>query len=316
MQPLLEATGLVKRFGELTAVDGISLTVPQGEVLGFLGPNGAGKTTTMKMLTGFLAPSEGEAKICGELVTTGTASVRRNIGYLPEGAPLYGEMTPLSFLTFIAECHGIAGAAAKNAIAAAADAVTIDQVMHQRVETLSKGFRRRVGLAGAILHDPKVLILDEPTDGLDPNQKHEVRRLIESLSHERAIIISTHILEEVDAICDRAVVIREGRIVADDTPRKLKAKSVYAGAVSLLLPAKDAKALMAAACDLKGLNTIEQVKVGKDIRLTMLAKKGVDIADTVGELVASGGWHVSQYSVDAGRLDDVFRRLTLGRNTR
>ncbi len=315
MQPLIEAKGLVKCFGDLRAVDGISLSVPQGEVLGFLGPNGAGKTTTMKMLTGFLAPSEGEASICGELVTTGTASVRRNIGYLPEGAPLYGEMTPASFLTFIAETHGLTGAVAKNAIAAAADAVNIDKVMHQRIETLSKGFRRRVGLAGAILHNPKVLILDEPTDGLDPNQKHEVRRLIEGLSSDRAIIISTHILEEVEALCDRAVVIREGHIVADDTPRKLKARSAYAGAVSLLLPAKDAKALVAAATSLAGLNAIEKVKVGKDVRLTLLANNGANIADSVGDLVASGGWHVSQYSVDAGRLDDVFRRLTLGRDT-
>lgn len=315
MQPLIEAKRLVKCFGDLTAVNDISLSVPQGEVLGFLGPNGAGKTTTMKMLTGFLAPSAGEASICGELVTTGLASVRRNIGYLPEGAPLYGEMTPVSFLTFIAETHGLVGAAAKNAIAAAADAVTIDAVMHQRIETLSKGFRRRVGLAGAILHNPKVLILDEPTDGLDPNQKHEVRRLIEGLSSDRAIIISTHILEEVEALCDRAVVIREGRIVADDTPLKLKARSVYSGAVSLLLPAKDAKALAKAAASLEGVNVIEQVKVGKDIRITMLAKKGTDIANSVGDMVAEGGWHVSQYSVDAGRLDDVFRRLTLGRDT-
>ena len=314
MQPLLEAKGLVKRFGALTAVDGISLSVPQGEVLGFLGPNGAGKTTTMKMLTGFLAPNEGEASICGELVTSGIASVRRNIGYLPEGAPLYGEMTPESFLTFLAETHSIVGADAKNAVASAADAVSIDQVMGQRIETLSKGFKRRVGLAGAILHNPKVLILDEPTDGLDPNQKHEVRRLIEGLSSERAIIISTHILEEVDAICDRAVVIREGRIVADDTPLKLKAQSAYAGAVSLLLPLKDAKSLIAAAHTLSGLDRIEQVKVGKDIRVTLLAKKGIDIADSVGDLVAKGDWHVSQYSVDAGRLDDVFRKLTLGSN--
>ncbi len=313
MPVLIEAKGLVKHFGELTAVDGISLSVPQGEVLGFLGPNGAGKTTTMKMLAGFLAPSEGEASICGELVTTGTASVRRNIGYLPEGAPLYGEMTPKNFLTFIAEIHGMKGLAAKNAIAAAADAVTIGKVMGQTIETLSKGFRRRVGLAGAILHNPKVLILDEPTDGLDPNQKYEVRRLIEGLSKERAIIISTHILEEVEALCDRAVIIREGRIVADATPLKLKATSAYAGSVSLLLPSKDAKALKAAATSIEGLNTIEEVKVGKEIRLTLLAKKGVDITGSVGNLVAEGGWHVSQYSVDAGRLDDVFRRLTLGR---
>ena len=312
MQPLLEAKGLVKRFGALTAVNGISLSVPQGEVLGFLGPNGAGKTTTMKMLTGFLAPTEGEASICGELVTTGIASVRRNIGYLPEGAPLYGEMTVKSFLTFIAETHRIIGAEAKNAIARAADAVSIDQVMGQRIETLSKGFKRRVGLAAAILHNPRVLILDEPTDGLDPNQKHEVRRLIEGLSSERAIIISTHILEEVEAICHRAVIIREGRIVADDTPLKLKARSAYAGAVSLLLPAKDAKALMAGAASFEGLHAIEQVKVGKDIRVTLLAEKDTDLTGSVGDLVAKEDWHVSQYSVDAGRLDDVFRDMTLG----
>ena len=313
MSPLLEANGLVKHFGALKAVDGISLAVPEGEVLGFLGPNGAGKTTTMKMLTGFLAPSAGQASICGELVTTGTASVRRNIGYLPEGAPLYGEMTPASFLSFVAETHGMKGAVASNAIAAAVAAVNIDKVMGQVIDTLSKGFRRRVGLAGAILHEPKVLILDEPTDGLDPNQKHEVRRLISGLSKGRAIIISTHILEEVEALCDRAVIIREGRIVADDTPLKLKARSAYAGAVSLLLPATDAKALVSAAASLEGVKTVEQEKVGKEVRVTFLAKKGEDIAERVGDLVASGGWHVSQYAVDAGRLDDVFRKLTLGR---
>jgi ABC-2 type transport system ATP-binding protein len=216
---------LVRRFGTFTAVGGISLRVGKGEVLGFLGPNGAGKSTTMKMITGFLAPSEGRISVCGHDVVEQQLAAQASIGYLPEGAPAYPDMTPLQFLGFIARIRGLEGEAATKAIDTAVSRTGLQSVLEQRIETLSKGFKRRVGLAQAILHDPPVLIMDEPTDGLDPNQKHTVRNLIRAMSAEKAIIISTHILEEVDAVCTRAVIIDRGRIVADGTPAELLARS-------------------------------------------------------------------------------------------
>ena len=222
MPGLLELDGLEKRFGAVVAVDGISLCVPAGEVLGFLGPNGAGKSTTMKMAAGFLAPDAGAARICGFDVATQPIAAKRLIGYLPEGAPAWGEMTPISFLKFCARVRGLDGAAGKRAIDAAVERTGLEPVIERAIETLSKGFKRRVGLAQAILHDPRVLILDEPTDGLDPNQKHHVRQLIRDMAAGRAIVISTHILEEVDAVCSRAVIIDRGRIVADGTADELR----------------------------------------------------------------------------------------------
>ncbi|WP_262693092.1 ABC transporter ATP-binding protein [Kordiimonas aquimaris] len=309
---LLEARDLNKHFGNLKAVDGISLEVAKGEVLGFLGPNGAGKTTTMKMLTGFLAPTSGSAYICGELVTSENEAARQRIGYLPEGAPLYGEMSPASFLKFIAATHGITGREADDVVASSASAVNLEKVMGQRIETLSKGFKRRVGLAAAILHAPDVLILDEPTDGLDPNQKHEVRRLIEAMSVDRSIIISTHILEEVDALCHRAVIINKGRIVADGTPSQLKAKSKYRNAVTMLLPEDRAELAASALKSLKQIAGVEAAREGNQMRLTVLARGGGEIADTIGDIAAVSNWQVSQFTVDSGRLDDVFRQLTEG----
>jgi ABC-2 type transport system ATP-binding protein len=216
---------LVRRFGTFTAVGGISLRVNKGEVLGFLGPNGAGKSTTMKMVTGFLAPSEGRITVCGHDVVEQQLEAQSSIGYLPEGAPAYPDMTPKQFLQFIATIRGLKDDAASKAIDTAIARTGLQGVLDQRIETLSKGFKRRVGLAQAILHDPPVLIMDEPTDGLDPNQKLAVRSLIKSMSANKAIIISTHILEEVDAVCTRAVIIDKGRIVADGTPAELLAKS-------------------------------------------------------------------------------------------
>jgi ABC-2 type transport system ATP-binding protein len=222
MPGLLELDGLEKRFGAVVAVDGISLSVPAGEVLGFLGPNGAGKSTTMKMAAGYLTPDAGAARICGFDVATRPIQAKRLIGYLPEGAPAWGEMTPISFLKFCARVRGLAGAAGKRAIDAAVERTGLEPVIERAIETLSKGFKRRVGLAQAILHDPRVLILDEPTDGLDPNQKHHVRQLIRDMAAGRAIVVSTHILEEVDAVCSRAVIIDRGRIVADGTADQLR----------------------------------------------------------------------------------------------
>ena len=222
---MIEIDHLKKTFGPITAVDDISLTVGKGEVLGFLGPNGAGKSTTMKMITGFLPPSGGTARVAGFDVRTHPLEVKRRVGYLPEGAPMWPDMTPRGFLAFIARIRGFDGAEALDRTAAAVARTQLAGVLDQPIDTLSKGFKRRLGLAQALLHDPEVLILDEPTDGLDPNQKHEVRTLIHDMAGEKAIIISTHILEEVEAVCSRAIIIAQGRIVADDTPDNLVARS-------------------------------------------------------------------------------------------
>ncbi len=222
--PLIEIEGLTKRFGAFTAVDNVSFTVARGEVLGFLGPNGAGKSTTMRMLAGFMTPTAGTARICGFDVQADSVAARRTLGFLPEGAPTYPEMTVQGFLAFVAAVRGYGGAEAQRRVARAIDLTTLAGVRLQPVETLSKGFKRRVGLAQALLHDPPVLVLDEPTDGLDPNQKHEVRGLIEQMAPEKAIVISTHILEEVGAVCTRAIIIANGRIVADATPAELEAR--------------------------------------------------------------------------------------------
>ena len=222
---MIEIENLVKNFGPFTAVDGISFSVESGQVLGFLGPNGAGKSTTMKMITGFLAPTAGKVTVCGHAVSGDACAAKQQMGYLPEGAPSYGEMTPNQFLQFIANVRGLAGKQRKDRLATVIDQLHLDQVINQPIETLSKGFKRRVGLAQAILHDPKVLIMDEPTDGLDPNQKHDVRELIKSMAKDKIIVISTHILGEVDAVCSRAIIIANGKIVADETPQELIARS-------------------------------------------------------------------------------------------
>ena len=222
---MITIDGLTKRFGSLTAVDNICFSVAKGEVLGFLGPNGAGKSTTMKMLTGYLPITSGGATVCDFDVETHSLSAKEKIGYLPEGAPLYGDMTPWAFLNFIAEIRGFKGEQKAAKVKNAVDKLQLETVVNRPIDTLSKGFKRRVGLAQAILHDPEVLILDEPTDGLDPNQKHQVRELIHDMAADKAIVISTHILEEVEAVCTRAVIIAEGKIVFDDTPAALKSQS-------------------------------------------------------------------------------------------
>jgi len=219
---LIEIDGLTKRFGSFTAVDHVSFRVMKGEVLGFLGPNGAGKSTTMRMLAGFMIPTAGTARICGHDVQSDGVAARRTLGFLPEGAPTYPEMSVTGFLRFCARIRGYRGDDLAERVDRAIGLTTLDGVRLQPVETLSKGFKRRVGLAQALLHDPPVLILDEPTDGLDPNQKHEVRALIQRMAPEKAIVISTHILEEVDAVCTRAMIIANGRVVADATPSELE----------------------------------------------------------------------------------------------
>jgi ABC-2 type transport system ATP-binding protein len=232
---MIKTEHLGKRYDTLTAVDDVTFEVAPGEVLGFLGPNGAGKTTTMRMLAGFISPTSGKASICGHDIETDTLAAKRLLGYLPEGAPLYGEMTVQTFLEFIADLRNLTGSLRRNRLDYSIGRLQLASVLEQTIETLSKGFRRRVGLAQALMQDPPVLILDEPTDGLDPNQKHEVRTLINEMSRDKIIIISTHLLEEVEAVCTRAIIIARGRIVADDTPQGLAAKSRYYNAVSLRL---------------------------------------------------------------------------------
>jgi ABC-2 type transport system ATP-binding protein len=221
---LIEINGLTKRFGSFTAVDNVSFDLARGEVLGFLGPNGAGKSTTMRMLAGFMIPTAGTARICGHDVQSGGVEARRALGFLPEGAPTYPEMTVIAFLTFCAKVRNFRRAELTRRVERAVELTRLESVLLQPVETLSKGFKRRVGLAQALLHDPPVLVLDEPTDGLDPNQKHEVRALIARMASEKAIVISTHILEEVDAVCTRAIIIAAGKVVADATPSELQGR--------------------------------------------------------------------------------------------
>lgn len=304
---MIELHNLTKTFAQHTAVDALSFSVQPGEVLGFLGPNGAGKSTTMKMLTGFLTPSAGTARIFGCDIRTRTLQAQRQIGYLPEGAPCYSDMTVRGFLDFIAEVRGYRGADKRVRVDTAAGQVELDTVLGQSIETLSKGFKRRVGLAQAILHDPRVLILDEPTDGLDPNQKHQVRELIKGLAKDKIVIISTHILEEVTAVCSRAVVIARGRLVADGTPFELESRSRYHQAVTLVSDAPLDEIALAALPGVAGVERNEP-----DHSVTVLAKPGEVIFERINALIAQQTWPVKALSVERGRLDEVFRTLTRG----
>lgn len=307
----LSTEKLVKRFGPFTAVDGLSFQVSKGEVLGFLGPNGAGKSTTMKMITGFLQPTEGQIRVCGFDVETDRLSAQRAIGYLPEGAPAYGDMSTRQFLSFIADVRGLRGAAAKKAIESAVFKTELDHVMDQQIDTLSKGFKRRVGLAQAILHDPPVLIMDEPTDGLDPNQKYAVRRLIKSMAPEKAIVISTHILEEVDAVCSRAMIIDRGRIVADGTPEDLISRSRFHNAVTVIVCDGDAAEAREGIRALESVRWMEETKTGDKVKLTVFPQKPDDLViEDISNLLSSKSWDVRALYAEAGRLDQVFRSLT------
>jgi gliding motility-associated transport system ATP-binding protein len=305
--------GLTKTFGPITAVAGIDLTVAKGEVLGFLGPNGAGKSTTMKMIAGYLAPTGGRVTICGYDVEIDTIKAQSNLGYLPEGAPAYGDMTPRQFLAFIAAVRGFSGAEAKERANTAAVKAELEPVFNQPIETLSKGFKRRVGFAQAILHDPPVLVMDEPTDGLDPNQKHSVRTLIKSMAKDKAIIISTHLLEEVESVCTRAVIIDRGRIVADGTPAQLLARSRHHNAVTLRLLAKEADAIVAKLRAIPGVASVERA-AGEDgmIAITAFPKDSALIVEPVSAAANTEQWPVKELYAEAGRLDEVFRSLTTG----
>jgi len=306
---MIKTERLSKRYDTLTAVDDVSFEVHPGEVLGFLGPNGAGKTTTMRMLAGFISPTSGTASICGHDITTDTLAAKGSIGYLPEGAPLYGEMTVQGFLEFIADLRALSDSARASRLEYVIGRLQLATVLEQTIETLSKGFRRRVGLAQALLPDPPVLILDEPTDGLDPNQKHEVRTLINEMSQGKIIIISTHLLEEVDAVCTRAIIIARGRIVADDTPQGLAARSRYHNAVSLQLDST--QDLLAARDAIAALPLVESVEMSeRDARLTALPRAGAQILPSLSELAARRGLNLKELHLESGRLDEVFRTIT------
>lgn len=303
---MIETENLTKHFGPVTAVAGLDLVVAQGEVLGFLGPNGAGKSTAMKMITGFLAPDNGSATICGHDITLDRLAAQKCIGYLPEGAPAYGEMTPRQFLSFIAQVRGFSGTEAQHRITDVMEKTQLQSVMTRPIESLSKGFKRRVGLAQAILHDPSVLIMDEPTDGLDPNQKHAVRALIRGMAAHKAIVISTHLLEEVDAICTRAVIIDRGVIVADGTPSELLARSRFHNAVTLTLNEAD---VAAAAAKLKALPKAAGIEQN-GARLTVFPKAGALLIENVSALARAENWDVKELYAEPGRLDEVFRAIT------
>ena len=304
---MIEISGLTKKFGSFTAVDNLSFAVKQGEVLGFLGPNGAGKSTTMKMITGFLLPTSGKVSVYGDDMSSNPMAAKRRIGYLPEGAPAYGEMTVLEFLAFVAKVRGVPKSQVQQRVDYVVNKINLEKVVHKTVDTLSKGYGRRVGLAQAIIHDPDILILDEPTDGLDPNQKYEVRKLISEMAAEKIIIVSTHILEEVEAVCTRAVIIADGKLLADGTPQQLASKSRYHNAVTLSVDGVDGAAEQLA--EIAGVDSVEQSASG---RLTVLAKDGADIFNAVREHANSNQWSVSELYVEQGRLDQVFRKLTIG----
>ncbi len=314
MVGMIQIDHLVKQFGTLKAVDDISFAVQRGEVLGFLGPNGAGKTTTMRMITGFLEPTSGRIQVCGLDVDQHPLKVKERIGYLPEGAPLYPDMTPRRFLEFVAEVRGFRGPQKRERIHHAVELLHLGEVLGQPIDTLSKGFKRRVGLAQAILHDPEVLILDEPTDGLDPNQKEDVRNLIRRMREEKVLLLSTHILEEVDAVCSRAIIISNGRLVFDGTPEALQTRSRRHNAVRVSIRTDDPERVKK---ELSGLEEAAEVEVqpadNGSCGFLVYSRDRKPILKAVTRFVRAGSWEIEELHVEQGRLDEVFREITTGR---
>ncbi|MFZ0485404.1 MAG: ABC transporter ATP-binding protein [Arenicellales bacterium] len=310
MTMMVDIQGLTKRFGPVTAVNDVSFQVSDGEVLGFLGPNGAGKSTTMKMVTGFLTPDAGRITIDGDDIHDHPVKVKRKLGYLPEGAPLYADMTPLAFLRFVGRIRGLAGRRLEERIENVVEQVNLDRVLEQSIETLSKGFKRRVGIAQAILHDPPLLILDEPTDGLDPNQKHEMRTLIRDMAKEKAIVLSTHILEEVDAVCSRAIIIAAGRIVSDGTPEQLESMSVHHNAVQLVLSGADQRQVSSVLKATKGVREVSVSPEDGALRFEVIPEEDAIVVDRIAGAVRDNDWKLVAMYVERGRLDEVFRDVT------
>jgi ABC-2 type transport system ATP-binding protein len=310
---MIKVQNLTKSFGPKVAVNGVSFTVERGEVLGFLGPNGAGKSTSMRMITGFIPPTEGKVFVGGFDMVENPIPAKKLVGYLPENAPSYTDMTVKGFLHFAAELRGLRGDAKKKAVYRAVEMCFLESVLYQSIETLSKGYRHRTCFAQSIIHDPDILVLDEPTDGLDPNQKHEVRTLIRRMGEKKAIIFSTHILEEVEAACSRAIIIDRGRIVANGTPDDLKRRHENAGSVVLRLRDGDACAVKE---KLGAISTAKRVNIVTDEPLTVRVQpkgdsRNGELARSVFEVAAREKWRVEELRTEEGRLDEVFRRITL-----
>ncbi|MEK9615421.1 MAG: ABC transporter ATP-binding protein [Deltaproteobacteria bacterium] len=309
---MIEVVEISRNFGKFQAVSNVSFQVQKSEVLGFLGPNGAGKSTTMKMLTGYLQPSSGDALICGHSVTKQSLKARAKIGYLPESAPSYGEMQVEEFLRFAGKVRGLTGEKLNSQIEKVLEDTSLQNVRKQLIETLSKGYLQRTCLAQSLLHDPPVLLLDEPTDGLDPNQKYEVRKLISQLKEDRTILVSTHILEEVEAICTRAIILSEGKIVGDGTPEELLSKSVYHNAINLKISVKPNQNVQQI---LLGIPSVERVEIQSSNHQTLsfvvLAKQGQPILEEVKERLDQQNVKIVEMYVEKGRLDEVFRQMTI-----
>ena len=310
MDTFIETENLSKAFGNLKAVDNISLNVEQGEVLGFLGPNGAGKSTTMKMITGYLKPTSGRVSVAGFDIIEKPIAAKKNIGYLPEGAPAYGEMTTISYLNFIADIRNIPRRQKKIRISEVIEKINLNSVVNRRIEELSKGYKRRVGLAQAILHDPNILIMDEPTDGLDPNQKHEIRNLIREMAPRKAIIISTHILEEVDAVCTKTAIINKGQIIFSGTPRQLSSLSSYHDALNIVVSSDEAEKLLKILDEEPDISNVEQIYNGNEIRITAILRNKEPLASSIRQTLDQQNIFPKEYFFENGRLDQVFRDLT------
>jgi ABC-2 type transport system ATP-binding protein len=310
---MIKVQNLAKQFGAKRAVDGVSFSVERGEVLGFLGPNGAGKSTTMRMITGFIEPTAGTITVGGFDVVGDPLPAKRLIGYLPENAPAYTDMTVNGFLKFAAEIRGLRGDEKKRAVARVVEMCFLESVLHQSVDTLSKGYRHRTCFAQSIIHDPDVLVLDEPTDGLDPNQKHEVRGIIRRMGEKKAIIFSTHILEEVDAVCSRAIIIDRGKIVANGTPYELRQKSESSGAMTIRVAGISAAAFQQR---MNQVPTVKRTAIVKEDATSLTARVfprpgGANGAFARAVAEAAQGWRIEELHTEEGRLDDVFHSITM-----
>ena len=316
---MIQVENLTKEFGAKVAVDGISFSVQKGEVLGFLGPNGAGKSTTMRMVTGYFRPTNGSIKVCGINILENPELAKSKIGYLPENAPLYSDMSVAGFLGFCAELRGLTGTVRNKAIDRVIELCFLESVQNQSVDTLSKGYRHRTCLAQSIIHDPEVLILDEPTDGLDPNQKHEVRGLIKRMGKDKVIIFSTHILEEVEAACSRAIIIDRGKIVVDGTPEQLKQRAPGADAIRIVVLGTTAGAVTAELEKLSGVDKVEPISNGADFIAKVHPSRKVkpdDVVREIGALAAAKQWKLAELHREEGHLDQFFRQITSSDTTK
>jgi ABC-2 type transport system ATP-binding protein len=304
---MIEVQSLHKKYGSINAVNGLSFEVTRGEILGFLGPNGAGKSTTMKMITGFIRPTSGTVLVDNMDVQENAVSVKERIGYMPENGPVYGEMTVEEFLIFIAEIRGFDDPTQQeDRIDRVCDLCRLNSVRHQSIETLSKGFKQRVGFAQAVLHDPPVLVLDEPTDGLDPNQKKEVRKIIKAMAKDKAIILSTHILEEVSALCTRVIIIAKGEVIADESPESLLQRNKYYNALKIEFEGADLEAVKQS---LKELPEVAAAEINEN-SVEVFPKNKQSIETLVLNVCRENNWHVSGFEKRPIGLDEVFWELT------